>query len=377
MRGEVDSTKVRSNAPFRTFLRKVANEVPFLGTIPLFGNAPPFEWDKASQLLSEKFGLGPFEIQPGKQLWLEAVEVHASLGRNALVTELKFLPLSSPLYFGMARADVAKLTSWLLGKKKFSSEILQEGFYRYLLLESLDTISQVAPLQKLTPELLEESSLPETGAFSVEIEIRFEGKSAWGKLFIPEAFRKEWIAHFSAAPSEYVPSDTARSTELVLGIKTGSVNLRASEWEKLKEGDFLLLDKNSYDARKHQGVALFTLGNTPLFQVKIKHNQIELLDYAFYYEDPMADQLPPIEGFQAANEEVSPLKDLPLHVTVEIGRLRITLDELMHLNPGNVLELPIHPDQGVTLTINGQKVGRAELLHLGETLGIRLLEIGR
>ena len=74
--------------------------------------------------------------------------------------------------------------------------------------------------------------------------------------------------------------------------------------------------------------------------------------------------------------EVVALKELSLYVTVEIAKLKITLDELMHLNPGNTLELPVHPDQGVSLTVNGQKVGRAELVHLGEQLGLRILEIG-
>ena len=53
----------------------------------------------------------------------------------------------------------------------------------------------------------------------------------------------------------------------------------------------------------------------------------------------------------------------------------MTLDKLMHLTPGNTLELPVHPDQGVNLTINGQIIGKAELLYLGEELGIRILEI--
>jgi flagellar motor switch protein FliN/FliY len=61
---------------------------------------------------------------------------------------------------------------------------------------------------------------------------------------------------------------------------------------------------------------------------------------------------------------------------VELARLKITLDKLMSLNPGNLLELPIHPDQGVTLTIHGQKVGKGELVYLGEVLGVRILEIG-
>src|SRR3990167_9423335 len=80
------------------------------------------------------------------------------------------------------------------------------------------------------------------------------------------------------------------------------------------------------------------------------------------------------ESFPQEMEPVS-IKELPLDITVEIGRIRITLDQLMQLTPGNQLELPIHPDQGVNLTVGGNKIGRAELVYLGEQLGIRILEI--
>ena len=82
------------------------------------------------------------------------------------------------------------------------------------------------------------------------------------------------------------------------------------------------------------------------------------------------------ENLEVEEGEAIALKELPIYVTVELARLKISLDKLMHLNPGNMLELPIHPNQSVTLTINGQKVGRAELVYLGETLGLRILELG-
>jgi flagellar motor switch protein FliN len=93
-------------------------------------------------------------------------------------------------------------------------------------------------------------------------------------------------------------------------------------------------------------------------------------------EENMEEKSQAQELVQPAEESSGSIKDVPLNVCVELARLRITLDHLMHLNPGNMLELPIHPDQGVSLTVNGKKVGRAELIYVGETLGIRILELG-
>ena len=73
--------------------------------------------------------------------------------------------------------------------------------------------------------------------------------------------------------------------------------------------------------------------------------------------------------------EVVAIKELPLYVTVEIARMKMSLGSLMSLAPGNTLELPVHPDNAVSLTVNGKTVGRAELVHLGERLGVRILEI--
>jgi len=79
--------------------------------------------------------------------------------------------------------------------------------------------------------------------------------------------------------------------------------------------------------------------------------------------------------FSEAEGQPISLKELPVHLTVELSRIRITLEKLMELTPGNLIELPIHPDQAVKLTVNGQLVGNAELVHLGETLGIRILNL--
>lgn len=66
--------------------------------------------------------------------------------------------------------------------------------------------------------------------------------------------------------------------------------------------------------------------------------------------------------------------EIPLTVTVETGRIQMTLKQLVDLEPGNVIDLNVSPDQGVDLTIDGRCIGRGELLKIGETLGVRILE---
>lgn len=364
------------------WIRRIAAELPELNTIPLFGNSPPFNWSHFSSLISSRFGIPQITIRAKDQQWREGSELKKGLGSNLHILPVNVAPLGT-VYWMMPPEDEVKLASWMMKPtskiRAPLSEILQEGFCRFFVLEALDAMQGIDPFHDLTFQLSEEEG-PSDRAFCIDIELHLDQKSCWGRLVIPSEFRAAWIQHFSHLPSEYFPAEIARQTELYIGVKTGSVLLHQDEWQTIKEGDFVLLDQGSYDAHKGTGSCLLMLQSTPIFNAKIKHNKIELIDYAFYYEDNMEQtgENPPAENTakHAAQEgEVVALKELPLYVTVEIARLKMTLDQLMHLTPGNTLELPIHPDQGVSLTINGQKVGRAELVYLGEQLGLRILEI--
>lgn len=366
-----------NKAPF-AWIKKIKGEMSELDAIPLFGNAPPLDWAHLGTLLSSCFH-ADITLHPTAQEWRDSAEIKKSLGANPLTVCLNITPFGAPILWTMPRADVDKFTSRMLyekGKGK-TSEIIREGFYQYLLLEALSTIQKIEPLQKLTFHMEEEAEFPHESSFCIDIEIQIDDKTCWGTLTIPSSFRKKWVEHFSQTNAEYFPSETARQTELILGLKTAESLLTQEEWDELEPGDFLLVEPGAYDSHKETGMATLLLGSTPLFQIKIKHNKIELLDYAFTYEETMEQKKSGSdEPLDIAEEEAGSIKNVPLNVTIELARLRMTLDKLMHLSPGNLLELPIHPDQGVSLCINGKKVGRGELVHLGEALGVRILEIG-
>jgi type III secretion system YscQ/HrcQ family protein len=272
--------------------------------------------------------------------------------------------------------------AWMLGKRLgFSTSALKDGYYRFLWLEALAASQSIEPLQGMTPQLgLSDGQIEEHEAYCIDLAIHYgSDQSCWGRLIVPATFRKEWITHFGAKTTDYFPSPLSKNLDLTLGIKTGSMTLYRSEWSALKAGDVVILDRNSYDARQSKGFATIMLGPTPLFQAKIHHHRIELIDFATINEASMPEQKTaphhPMH-LEQANETPIPIKDIPIQVSVELARLKLTLDQLMNLSPGNMIELPIHPEQSVSLTVGGQKVGKAELIHIGETLGIRLIELG-
>jgi flagellar motor switch protein FliN/FliY len=381
-----------TEAPY-FWIRKIESHLRQHDAIPLFGLAPDFDWAHFSSALAARLGVQDLTITKKQQQWRSADDLTAGLGGN-LGNDIITLPLqigsfSGHAYWMMPKESIAKLTSWMMhGQTKtrpISSEILAVGFYRYLILQTLDCANSEDSLQQLSILLNQPSSVPETDAFCIDIAIEFNKLTCSGRLAIDPTLQRSWREHFSTSPTDYIPAKIAQITELTASIKIGSTLLSPKEWKMLKVGDFVALDSGSYHPKKNTGAAYLTVGTTPLFQVKVKHNKIELIDYAFMYEEEMdkhhaESQESPnhteAELMPAATEEAVTLKELPMNVTVEIARLRITLEKLLQLVPGNMIELPIKPDQPVHLTVGGQLVGKAELVHLGDSLGIRIIEIG-
>ncbi len=72
--------------------------------------------------------------------------------------------------------------------------------------------------------------------------------------------------------------------------------------------------------------------------------------------------------------DVGPL-DVPVTLTVELGRVNLTLSRLADLKPGDVIELSRHSRAPVELTSNGRLVARGELILIDTDLGVRLTSV--
>lgn len=73
--------------------------------------------------------------------------------------------------------------------------------------------------------------------------------------------------------------------------------------------------------------------------------------------------------------EVS-LKDIPITITCELAQIETNVQKLLELAPGNMLDLSISSDSAVLLVVNGKIVGKGEIIKIGDTLGVRILEMG-
>ena len=67
--------------------------------------------------------------------------------------------------------------------------------------------------------------------------------------------------------------------------------------------------------------------------------------------------------------------DVPVTLTVELGRVNLTLTQLADLKPGDVVELNRHSRAPVELTSNGRLVARGELILIDTDLGVRVTNV--
>ena len=68
--------------------------------------------------------------------------------------------------------------------------------------------------------------------------------------------------------------------------------------------------------------------------------------------------------------------DIPVCIVVQVAQLSMSVEKLLELQPGNLIDLNVAIENGVQLTVNGKIIARGELIKVGETIGVRILEIG-
>ena len=81
----------------------------------------------------------------------------------------------------------------------------------------------------------------------------------------------------------------------------------------------------------------------------------------------------PSDGFSGRGLDL--LLDIPLDVTVELGRVRMLIKDVLDLASGSIIELDRVAGEPVDLLVNGRLIARGEVVVIEDNFGIRLTEI--
>jgi len=341
------------------WLRLVETALMKIEQLPPLEENFPFPWEEAQEAVKTALEVPELALSSSKTAWKSHAELNQALGEKPFVVAIEIAPIEGNLFFAMSQHDASYLISQTLVmgeyKENFSNAKLKEGFYHFLLLKVLQAIDQMKIFKEATLYLTPAHSIPHEDGFCVEIDASFPEKTIRGRVICPPSFLAAFKAYVPMQKGTLLSSDIAKDTQVSLRCRVGQTEMPQEEWDQIQVGDFVMLDRCSFDPVEGKGSITLLLGDTPLLMARMKHEGMKVLDFAFYQEEEPSS----------------------FHISAEVGLVKISLQKLLHLQPGMMLDLVMSPELGVDLTVEGKKVGKGELLKLGETVGIRILDVAR
>ncbi len=73
--------------------------------------------------------------------------------------------------------------------------------------------------------------------------------------------------------------------------------------------------------------------------------------------------------------ELDMILDIPVQLTVELGRTKITIRNLLQLAHGSVVELDALAGEPMNVLVNGTLIAQGEVVVVNDKFGIRLTDI--
>jgi flagellar motor switch protein FliN len=80
-------------------------------------------------------------------------------------------------------------------------------------------------------------------------------------------------------------------------------------------------------------------------------------------------------GMNGAGNDIGMILDIPVQLTVELGRTRIPIKNILQLAQGSVVELDTLAGEPMDVLVNGYLIAQGEVVVVNDKFGIRLTDI--
>ena len=80
-------------------------------------------------------------------------------------------------------------------------------------------------------------------------------------------------------------------------------------------------------------------------------------------------------GTDKAGNDLNMILDIPVQLTVELGRTRIPIRQILQLAQGSVVELDAQAGEPMVVLVNGFLIAQGEVVVVNDKFGIRLTDI--
>jgi flagellar motor switch protein FliN/FliY len=81
------------------------------------------------------------------------------------------------------------------------------------------------------------------------------------------------------------------------------------------------------------------------------------------------------KGVSGNVSRIDLVSDIPVRVTVELGRTRKNISEILSMSTGSIIELDRMAGESVDVLVNGKLIAKGEVVVIDENFGVRVTEI--
>ena len=384
---------------------------------PLFPDAYQFPLETLGTLLSKKFAK-TITITLDSNDWSTRDEV-LQVQKEQHLTSLgcSLFGIDTPCSLLFPQESIPLILSELLetdpSSLQLQSTSLLDTFKAFFFAQVISSIKEATSFDTMEIRVVEqEAPLEAEGYFVRHYTFQIE-KTTISFLLV---FPNKYIEALASLPQskEIAPQKWLANLPLFpICIEAARSHVPYKTLKALKQGDVLLVDFPFFIPGSERARVILTYRGHPLFRAKVKNGVIKLLEMthnqqAFQPISPKESLMNPSQEQKKTTateeqplemgedtfpdiqeeEEVKtpsqeqpspsiPLNDLPLLVVVQLQELSMTFDQLKALQPGNLLDLDIHPEAAtVQLSVEGHIIGEGDLIRIGEKIGVRIRSLG-
>ncbi len=156
-----------------------------------------------------------------------------------------------------------------------------------------------------------------------------------------------------------------------VSLCAGAADLTVAELRGLVPGDVVLAE----EARTPEATALALIAGHLAAPAVVGEAGAKLVSGPFRLRGSNWEWIMTDPTHAAAISDDTDLDDLPVRLTFELGRTELALSDVRALAPGALLPLSRPVDEAVDVIANGRRIGRGELVRIGESLGIRITRL--
>ena len=329
-------------------------------------------------------------------------EVHwrgAGLSRPGVVAQLNWPRLSTRVGLGIEPPLAHALVDRLLGFDRLPAEgrlqvtPVEWGILSFVMARALDRLEETpGPLgpwdltiDRVGPDPFDPAGLGPIVTWRWRVRLGQTAASA--RLWLPESLLALWLLDDPPTPTEPIPLARFADLTSVWTAEAGSITLPKG-LSRLRPSSLLLIDGSPL-----AGTPQSPEGSIDLVQEETSARSSfrtravpESFATRLILESPLRRDPSPREtlAMPVPAESTGPPSpqaakaapaDVPVTLTVELGRVNLPLHRLADLKPGDVLELGRKAREPVELTSGGRLIARGELVQVDTELGVRVTQV--